>query len=269
MTQECLEKLATSALGGKVVSLKLAGGCFFGGEKWVPLDFEKVKFPELRVLEIDGEGIKTIYFTVDNCPKLERLSVVDPWNRGVEGFYVVLPLLREVVLDFVTIDDSSHFAYSLSRCPKLRSFVSHKLWGVGGGDGDEDLLVLPKCRYLRFSRADSLEVLRVWAPRIKNIELLCDYNLDYAEIVDEIPQTLQKELNGKEYESQRERGSKYKLEICNADIKEGNIASHERRIPETSNMTVDEIVDGMEGDSPAQMRFKRILKEVMKKQELL
>jgi len=110
-------------------------------------------------------------FTGVNLPQCTRLEF---HNSGEAPPDFCAPKLTSIWIQFCTYggdDVDKVFAKSLNRSPYLCSFASYKLWGVR----DLGSLYLPSVEDLSFYRADGLSSLKLYAPRLKMLDLRAAY----------------------------------------------------------------------------------------------
>ena len=219
ISQELLKKIAESSLGQSIVELIICNNADDEGL----VEFKSVKFPNLRSLMLERQGLKTLTLKKRNAPKLEKL-IVKGAGGFIKKFDLDLPKLKEVEFECTGNDGTwEEFEKSIARCPNLETFHSHKLWFVGG------VFIMPNCRSLTLSRPDGMSELALWAPRIQEINLLACHDLFTAQILDEIPDAIKKELPSKKGYEFNGEPSKYVLNMmCTGNIQEGNIKTHNR-----------------------------------------
>lgn len=78
------------------------------------------------------------------------------------------------------VNNGKDFGQSLSACPKLKCFSAYKLWGLGGA---KQKLILPECRSISLDRSDDLYHLELTAPKLRKLELLDCYDLEYVRLL--------------------------------------------------------------------------------------
>ena len=154
------------------------------------IDFSLVSFPTLENLDMMFQALRAIHFTQENTPKLKHLSIEQPCARDLEYFNTDLPDMETMSFQFVTIDNpagmvvklvtslqrygsisSTGFGKSLSRSPRLRFFSGYKLWGLRVSKSKTHILVLPSCTDLDLYRSDDLNYLKIWAPKLTDLNL--------------------------------------------------------------------------------------------------
>jgi len=154
---------------------------------------------------------------------LEHLSIDQPLARSLEYFNVCLPELRSMSFQFIDVEDPSGFGHSLSSCPKLDSFSSYKLWGLSVPKRETHILMLPSCKSLDLYRSDDLNYLKIWAPRLENLNLQACYDISKVSLLD------QKEdgYTGPQYEFSG-TPTHYTVNCMNTSRPKGNITTHAR-----------------------------------------
>eukprot|EP00092_Neocalanus_flemingeri_P021543 GFUD01023365.1.p1 GENE.GFUD01023365.1~~GFUD01023365.1.p1 ORF type:complete len:335 (+),score=93.90 GFUD01023365.1:48-1052(+) len=219
LTQASLTMLAGSHLGRELEVLD----CRPEYEDSNPpvIDTSKVKFLKLRSLNLTHQAIKAIHFTADCFPLLETLSIDQPCALDPETFHTDLPNLRSMSFNFVTILDVKDFGRSLSRSPKLENFSGYKLWGLGRKA--EHSLVLPSCTSLDFYRSDDLRKLKLWAPRLEDLNLQACYDIKTVTLLERRPPG----FSGPEYEVTGEP-SKFVVNCANTSEPGGNLITSSR-----------------------------------------
>ncbi|KXZ53461.1 hypothetical protein GPECTOR_7g911 [Gonium pectorale] len=145
------------------------------------LNFTRLRFPCLTSLTVHNSRLATCCFTTHNTPKLQLLNLEQ--MSGLRAFKLELPDLETLAFEFVTIDDCSRLGESLSACPKLVTLSSYKFWGPD----DIYELSLPSCESLSLTRSDSLEGLRLWAPKLESLDLQGCFALRTVQLLDQPP----------------------------------------------------------------------------------
>eukprot|EP00092_Neocalanus_flemingeri_P072741 GFUD01089606.1.p1 GENE.GFUD01089606.1~~GFUD01089606.1.p1 ORF type:complete len:338 (-),score=103.75 GFUD01089606.1:77-1090(-) len=219
LTQAALTMLAGSPLGRELEVLD----CRPEYEDRNPpvIDTSKVKFLKLRRLDLTHQAIKAVHLTADCFPLLEALSIDQPCARDPETFNTDLPNLCSMSFNFVTILDVKNFGRSLSRSPKLERFSGYKLWGLGRKA--EHSLVLPSCISLDFYRSDDLRKLKLWAPRLEDLDLQACYSIKTVTLLDRRPNG----FSGPEYQFTGEP-SKFVVNCANTNEPGGNLVTSSR-----------------------------------------
>ncbi|WIA41948.1 hypothetical protein OEZ86_009254 [Tetradesmus obliquus] len=116
------------------------------------------------------------------CHRLNSINLEQCGEIG--GFHLELPELQRLFMEHVEVQDEAGFGSSLSACPKLEMMNCYKLWGLGGTLHE---LRLPECRELSFYRSDDLEGLKLWAPKLTELELRACYSLECVRIMEDSP----------------------------------------------------------------------------------
>merc|ERR1719244_1866798 len=186
------------------------------------IDMEKVSFPILKSLSMICQPIKSIHFTKKNTPILSSLDIESTLVK-VEKFHLDLPELTYMGVQFVTVCDPRGFGKSLSRSPKLESFMAYKLWGLHVPKSKAHVLVLPNCQTLDLYRSDDLNYLQIWAPKLEELDLQAVYSITEVKILDCKPNG----YAGPEYNFEG-IPSQYEVNIINTEIPAGNVTVHPR-----------------------------------------
>ena len=196
-------------------------------------DFVSVlSFPQLLSLESRHLGMKAIHFTKENTPKLKHLSI-DLVQNVIRYFLTDLPDLETCAFQFLSIDDPRGLGKSLSRSPKLKSISCYKFWGIGDKKSETHVIVLPNCEHLKFHRSEDLTYMKIWAPKLQDLNFQACYDIKEVTILDSIPQGY--EAKDKEY-SFSGKPSEYRVNFLNTTIPKGNATTHSRCTEVIENM---------------------------------
>jgi len=191
LNQENFEKLANSPLGKKLENLRIAPD--YDDHNPPALDTSSVKFERLKSFSLMCQAIKAFHFSKEKFPELERISIEQPCARDLAYFHSDLPKLKSLSFQFVGFTDASDFGQSLSRSRLLEMFSGYKLWGLSCILGKEILLVLPNATYLNFHRSDDLPELKLWAPKLKELNLQACYDCEKVTFLKRLPNGFRKE----------------------------------------------------------------------------
>jgi len=142
-------------------------------------------------------NLTTVKLTDVNITKLHLTEELTPNVTEVEcqnlpsdcDFKVLLPKLKSVNFCHYTPDDDGEGVNNmLQAATKLESFTAHKMW-VGGqlNFASNDL------KTITLTRADFLQSITVWAPKLKQLNLMSCHDIQHIEIQKEHA-TLSKEL---------------------------------------------------------------------------
>lgn len=187
-----LAALSRSRLGRAITSLAFDLEWSDEAERAEPLDFSGIVFPSLESLSVSTQPIEAIEFDLSTTPRLSSLTIDNPINRQLATFKTNLPELRFVSLQFVTLEDPTHFGSSLSRSPKLEAFHAYKLWGLGiGSEHLAHRLLLPAVAEFDVYRSDDLDHLIMWAPKLTELNLQACYGIESVTITN-CPETVMK-----------------------------------------------------------------------------
>jgi hypothetical protein len=148
------------------------------------IDTSKVVFPSLKKFHIACQPIRSVKFLAAHFPMLEELTIEQP-NNHPKKFDLDLPNLTSLHFEHIYFADARKFGTSLSKCPKLESFCSYKLWGLGCLR--EHLIVAPKLLDWEMQRSDDLEGIVFWAPLLKGIRLRSCYALRTVHMMEKLP----------------------------------------------------------------------------------
>jgi len=220
LTQPDLKQLAQSNLGIQMEDLSINPE--YGNGKSPTIDFSEVSFPNLKSLSIYFQSMKAIDFTKERTPILRSLSI-NQSSGNFEKFLLDLPELESMNVEHITITNPDGFGKSLSRSPKLTSFFGYKLWGLHVPKSKTHVLVLPNCETLDLYRSDDLDYIKIWAPKLEDLNLQACYSITEVQILDRKP----KGYAGPEY-SFAGTPSQYKVNLINTDNPAGNVTTHQR-----------------------------------------
>jgi len=220
ITQEDFQRLAASTLGKDVVSLLCHPE--YDDVNWIVLDTSKVAFPSLKILDFSSQPVKAVHFTQDCYPMLECISIEQCGASPFEYWNLDLPTLESLHFEFVDCDDSCNFGPSLSKCPKLESFNSYKLWGLGSVR--EHTLVLPNCNSFDMVRSDCLLGLKIWAPKLEELGLRSCHDLRDVTMLKRRPGG----YVGKDYKWKGKKMSKFTVNVINTCLKPSYFNNWER-----------------------------------------
>ena len=194
LSQSDLAALAASALGRHLQHLHIRPEY----EDVNPhiLDFEGVSFPQLKSLEMNSQAICALDFTAAYTPLLENIDIEEPCAVSVSYVYLKLPLLKNLWLKRVTLDCSEGFDDSISRCPRLECLGGYKIWGLATTKSKPLRLVCPAVKHICFWRADDLNYLKIWAPKLEELDLTGAFDIDTVQLMIRRP----KDFSGPEYD---------------------------------------------------------------------
>jgi len=221
MSQEDLALLCESQVGARMTHLTIEPE--YDDDDPPVIDFSLVSLPALEKLDCKNQAVRAVHFTRDNTPRLKDLSIEQSVATDFEYFHTDLPDLESMSFEYVCISDPSGFGKSLSRSPKLRSFSSYKFWGLGGPKSKTHVLVLPNCESLDLYRSDDLSYLKIWAPKLEELNLQACYSITEVTMLDRKPRG----YSGEEYKFSGVP-SQYEVNLINTSHPRGNITTHER-----------------------------------------
>ncbi|KAF6250581.1 hypothetical protein COO60DRAFT_1646504 [Scenedesmus sp. NREL 46B-D3] len=101
---------------------------------------------------------------LDMSAELESLSLKSCGR--LRSFRLELPELQRLLCEHVELRDGRGFGSSLSSCPKLETVDCYKLLGLRGA-------------------CDDLQGIKLWAPKLAELELRACYSLDCVRIMDD------------------------------------------------------------------------------------
>jgi len=183
LSQEALVKLSVSPLGMNLEQVTIYPE-YEDGDPPV-IDTSQVTFPMLKKFSAECQAFQSVHFTADCFPLLESLSIESPCATTLDAFHTELPNLQHMNFQYVTIEDTSDFGPSLSRSPKLETFTSYKLWGLGSKSAHR--LILPNMKNLDLYRSDDLRGLKLWAPRLEDLNLQACYDISKVDLLKQKP----------------------------------------------------------------------------------
>mmetsp|Transcript_14628 Transcript_14628/g.22030 ORF Transcript_14628/g.22030 Transcript_14628/m.22030 type:complete len:423 (+) Transcript_14628:41-1309(+) len=150
------------------------------------IDFTMVRFPKLVDLTLDCIDLQHIHFDQENTPNLERLDIKN--SRDCDYIYLDLSHLQSVGFEFVTLNDATDFGPSLSRCSKLESFSSYKLWGLSHHSGIQSHPIINEnLESLSLYRSDDLDGVALWCPKLSDLNLQACYSIEFLRLFAEYP----------------------------------------------------------------------------------
>lgn len=194
LSQSDLVALAASALGRHLQHLHIRPE--YEDVKPHILDFDGISFPQLKSLELDSQAIRALHFTAAYTPLLEVIDIEAPWAVSVCYVRLDLPLLKTLWLKRVTLSCSDWFGDSISRCPRLECLGGYKIWGLATTKSKPLRLVCPAIKHICFWRADDLNYLKIWAPKLEELDLTGAFDIDTVQLMIRRP----KDFSGPEYE---------------------------------------------------------------------
>ncbi|KAK7114725.1 uncharacterized protein [Littorina saxatilis] len=222
LTQPDLEELAASERGKNATALSIGTEAEYEDDDPPAIDFGAVSFPNLESLAVYFQAVKAFNFQAKDYPKLKHLYM-NNMIGNIEGFDFDLPLLETINFQHVGADDPRGFGKSVSRSTKLSNFTSYKLWGLHMRN-KYLTLVLPNCESVDFYRSDTLVRVKLWAPKLRRLNLQACFDLAEVIILDDKPHGYKR----KEYEFLGEP-SKYAVNVMNmVDPPGGNVLTHPR-----------------------------------------
>lgn len=220
LEQRELEEFAASDRGKAATEVTIQAEC--SDENSPKIDFGVVSFANLESLNLRCQAVKALNFQGNNYPKLKHLRM-DSLLDEVQSVNFDLPLLETISFQFVNVNDPRGFGKSLSRSPRLKTFSSYKLYGLLMGSKFHTL-ALPRCEVLDFHRAEGLLRLKLWAPKLKTLNLQSCHELEKVVILDRKPQG----YTGEDYEVDGEP-TPYTVNIDNVcERPAGNVLTHTR-----------------------------------------
>ena len=115
------------------------------------------------------------------CPNCLNLSFEN--SKGCYRLIFTAPELLSISFDFCTFLSQTidkDLSESLSNSPRLKGLHSYKLWGI------DELrpLYLPSVEGVSFYRADSLRALKLYAPRLEELNLRAAYAISSVTLLE-------------------------------------------------------------------------------------
>jgi len=133
------------------------------------------RLPKLRKLHLIDVSFGKVTLTPETTPELRELRLQNIPNTC--DITIVCPELREVSLHYWRAHDKPHVVENMLRAAtKLESFDSYKLWSNGALS-----FASPALTSIDLHRADSLESVSIWAPRLTMLRLQGCYSLNDIE----------------------------------------------------------------------------------------
>ena len=169
------------------------------------LDFRGVAFPQLKSLVMNRQAIRALDFTGATTPLLENIDIEAPCAVRVSYVHLKLPLLKTLWLKRVTLSCSEWFGDSISRCPRLECLGGYKIWGLATTKSKPLRLVCPAVKHICFWRADDLNYLKIWAPKLEELDLTGAFDIDTVQLMIRRP----KDISGPKFYIGNDGPTKY------------------------------------------------------------
>ena len=160
------------------------------------IDFTKLYFPKLQELDCTNVEVKNIHFDINNTPNLKQLNIC--FVEWTQYFYLNLPKLEEIYMEYVTINNGTEFGDSITRCVNLKEANFKKFRGISNICVKQmeyvhnqfnmaQMIIHPNLEIFRIYRSENLEAIGIWAPKLKEIYLQACYSVEYVELYDKLP----------------------------------------------------------------------------------
>ena len=164
-------------LPADVETLTVSSGCY---DDRLQFRLDK-RLPKLRKLHLIDVCFGKIKLTPETTPALRELRLQNvPEKCDME---IVCPELRDVSLHYWMAHGKPQVLDNmLSAATKLESFDSYKLWS-----NTALCFASPELTSIDLHRADSLEFVSIWAPRLTSLRLQGCYSLDEIDFPDTHP----------------------------------------------------------------------------------
>jgi len=153
-----------------------------GGSGGDDLPFDLAKFSEQlaeqlpNVEELHIRHLLTKNFKIESAT-LKHLFLINPEIQD-EGWEIKCPNLIELEMQAHS-PPVENFQQALINCPLIETFVCHKYWN------EEPLLpfYLPNCTEFTFRRGDCAESLKLYLPRVEEVNLDSNYDLKSVKMI--------------------------------------------------------------------------------------
>ena len=221
LTQKDFDSLATSSFGKDLVSFTCHPKVY-DDVNWTPLDTTEAAFPSLKTIDLHSQPVKAIHFTKECYPVLERITIEQCSALPFDYWNLDLPSLKGLSFEFVHVLDCDGFGPSLNKSPKLEYFISYKLHGLGSRR--EHTLVLPNCEIFNIYRSDDIRGLKMWAPKLEELNVRACYCLSKITMLKRRP----KGFIGEEYERKAKQMSKFRVNVINSGLEPSYFDDWER-----------------------------------------
>ena len=149
-------------------TLTVSSGCY---DETLSFRLDK-RLPKLRKLHLIDVCFGKVTLTPETTPELRELRLQNvPRTCNLE---IVCPELRDVSLHYWMTHDKPQVVENMLRAAtKLESFDSYKLWS-----NTALCFASPALTSIDLHRADSLEFVSIWAPRLTSLRLQGCYSLN-------------------------------------------------------------------------------------------
>jgi hypothetical protein len=131
-----------------------------------------IRLPNLLELQTVNVDLGRLKLTPNLTPKLQKISMQNPTQDDDPNFTIDCPELRDFSCDYFGPGEYGWLSHMLKRATKLERFDSYKL-RVGHLRFASNHL-----KYIRLHRAELLERIDVWAPRLTQLDVQAAYDLD-------------------------------------------------------------------------------------------
>ena len=155
---------------------------FSEDEDICPLDFSLCFFPSLESLNIKGINMPKFNFHQCDYPKLYLLEIESILN-DIEKIDFFLPRLLSLSLEHTNFQDGDAFFSCLSKCYSLNEFISYKSYF--DLEDNATSISLPRCTTFELMRSDSIQAIRMYAPKAINVSLHGCFDLIEFELLEE------------------------------------------------------------------------------------
>jgi len=146
----------------------------------------KIKLPNLKEVQLEDVGMKQIHLTPELTPNVEIITMQNPTEDDDPDFVIKCSKLRRFSCHYWGLGNPEWVNTMLAHATKLESFDSYKL----------------RVPYLKFAsnqldnirlhRAECLEYLELYAPRLTMLDVQAAYDLDEIKFNDTHPVLTQK-----------------------------------------------------------------------------
>ena len=208
-----------------------------------------VKLPNLLEVQLEDVGMKQIRLTKDLTPKVERISMQNPTENDDPDFVIECSKLKHFMCAYWGPGNPDWINNMLGYATKLESFDSYK------------------CRvpYLKFAsnqldnirlhRAECLEYLELYAPRLTMLDVQAAYDLDDIKFVDTHPTLSAKLPTNFRFNKELEVNS---LNACLGESAKHAINNHERFYGELQEDDDDDDYGGFGGFGEMEAMFRHM-----------
>ncbi|CAJ1960628.1 unnamed protein product [Cylindrotheca closterium] len=140
-----------------------------------------IKLPNLIEFQLEDVSMKQIHLTPELTPKVKIISMQNPTQDDDPDFVIKCPELKDFTCHYWGFGNPDWVNTMLAHATKLESFDSYKLRVPYLKFASNEL------DNIRLHRAECLEYLELYAPRLTMLNVQAAYDLDVIKFVDTHP----------------------------------------------------------------------------------